>query len=154
MTDATEPGSDQRTLHEKVAHLAALAAEMTAAWNAHDPAAVAALCAEDYEGENVGEPAPHYGPAGMAASVATYLTAFPDLHFAIEDVVIQGDRVVQVWRVTATHLGPLMKIPPTGRRITITGASLLTYRGDQLHRAKYIWDVAGLLRAVGLLPEL
>jgi len=32
----------------------------------------------------------------MAASVASYLTAFPDLHFTIDEIVIQGDRVVQV----------------------------------------------------------
>lgn len=140
--------------NERNARLATLAAELTAAWNAHDPARVAALCAEDYEGENVGEARPHRGPEGLRASVATYLAAFPDLHFTVEDSVIQGERVAQVWRVEATHRGPLMKIPATGRRITVTGASLLTYRGAKLHRARYIWDVAGLLRAVGLLPEL
>jgi len=36
----------------------------------------------------------------------------------------------------------------------VRGASLLTFRGDKLYRAVYIWDVAGLLRKIGLLPEL
>ena len=99
--------------------LAQLAAQLTEAWNSHDPRRVAALCAPDYEGENVGEATPHRGPAGMAASVATYLAAFPDLRFAIEDTVIQGERVVQVWRAHATHRGPLMNIPSTGRRLAV-----------------------------------
>ena len=86
--------------------------------------------------------------------MATYLAAFPDLHFTVEDTVIQGERVVQVWRAHATHRGPLMNIPGTGRRIAVRGASLLTFREGKLYRAAYIWDVAGLLRAIGLLPEL
>jgi steroid delta-isomerase-like uncharacterized protein len=134
--------------------LAQLAAELTAAWNAHDPQAAAALCAQDYEGENVGEAAPHRGPAGMAASVAAYLRAFPDLHFTVDDVVIEGERVVQVWRAHATHCGPLLNIPASGRPVQVRGASLLTFRDGKLWRALYIWDVAGVLRAIGLLPEL
>jgi len=142
---------DNNEHHER---LARLAAGLTAAWNARDPQAVAALCAEDYEGENVGEATPHYGPAGMAASVATYLTAFPDLRFTVDDVVIEGERVVQVWRAHATHRGPLLNIPASGRPVQVRGSSLLTFRDNKLWRALYIWDMAGLLRAIGLLPEL
>ncbi len=143
--------TDERRRNEE---LARLAAQLTEAWNAHDPERVAALCAADYEGENVGEAVPHRGPAGMAASVASYLTAFPDLHFTIDETVIENDRVAQAWRAQATHRGPLLKIPASGRRISVRGASLLTFRGDKLVRAVYIWDVAGLLREIGLLPEL
>jgi steroid delta-isomerase-like uncharacterized protein len=137
--------------HER---LACLAAGLAAAWNARDPQAAAALCAADYEGENVGEAAPHRGPEGMAASVAAYLRAFPDLYFTVDDVVIEGERVVQVWRAHATHRGPWLNIPASGRFIQVRGASLLTFRDGYLWRALYIWDMAGLLRAIGLLPEL
>lgn len=143
--------SDNREHYER---LARLAAQLTAAWNAHDPQAAAALCAADYEGENVGEAMPHRGPEGMASSIAIYLTAFPDLHFTVDEVVIEGDRVVQGWRADATHSGPLMNIPASGRSIHVRGASLLTFRAGKLWRAIYIWDVAGLLREIGLLPEL
>jgi steroid delta-isomerase-like uncharacterized protein len=134
--------------------LARLAQELTIAWNTHDPDRVAALAGADYEGENVGEPAPHRGPHGLRDSVAAYLAAFPDLCFNVEQSIIQGDRVVQVWRASATHMGVLMGIPPTGRKIEVRGASVLTYKEDLLCRALYIWDLAGLLRNIGLLPEL
>lgn len=90
----------------------------------------------------------------MAASAAAYLAAFPDLNFTVEETVIDGDRVAQIWRTHATHRGPLLNIPATGRRIAVRGASLLTFREGRLYRAVYIWDVAGLLREIGLLPEL
>jgi steroid delta-isomerase-like uncharacterized protein len=151
MTTMTMPGAGASP---ESATLIRLADQLTDAWNSHDPQRVAALCAGDYEGENVGEATPHRGPDGMAASVATYLAAFPDLHFIVDDVVVQGNRVVQVWHAHATHRGPLMNIPPTARRVEVRGASVLTFRGDKLYRAVYIWDVAGLLREIGLLPEL
>lgn len=131
-----------------------LAAALTAAWNSHDPQQVAALCAADYEGENIGEAQPHRGPEGMAASVGAYLAAFPDIDFTIDEAVIEGDRIVQIWRAQATHLGPLMNIPASGRRIEVRGASRLTFKDQKLYRALYIWDVAGLLRDIGLLPDL
>jgi predicted ester cyclase len=59
-----------------------------------------------------------------------------------------------MWNVRGTHQGTLMNIPPTGRQISVRGVSLLTIENAKVRRATYIWDVAGLLRAVGLLPEL
>jgi hypothetical protein len=47
-----------------------------------------------------------------------------------------------------------MNIPPTGRSVEIRGVSMLTIKDNQVQRGLYIWDVAGLLRALGLLPEL
>ena len=47
-----------------------------------------------------------------------------------------------------------MHIPPTGRRVTVRGVTLLTIDGDSVRRSESLWDVAGLLRAIGLLPEL
>ena len=47
-----------------------------------------------------------------------------------------------------------MNIPPTGRAVRIRGVSLLTVADGRLKRARRIWDLAGLLRSFGLLPEL
>jgi predicted ester cyclase len=42
------------------------------------------------------------------------LTAFPDLHFSIEDVIGEGDKVVVRFTGRGTHQGDFMGIPPTG----------------------------------------
>jgi hypothetical protein len=47
-----------------------------------------------------------------------------------------------------------MHIPPTGRFATVRGVSILTFMDGKIYRGQYMWDVAGLLRAIGLLPEL
>jgi hypothetical protein len=47
-----------------------------------------------------------------------------------------------------------MNIPPTGRPINARGVSMLTVESGKVWRANYIWDVAGMLREIGLLPDL
>jgi predicted ester cyclase len=59
-----------------------------------------------------------------------------------------------VWTARGTHRGSVMNIPPTGRAINVRGVSVLTIENAQVKNAIYIWDVAGLLRNIGLLPEL
>ena len=86
--------------------------------------------------------------------LTTYLTAFPDLQFTNEVPIVEGNRAATSWVANGTHLGRLMNIPPTGRQVRVRGVSLLTIENDQVQRATYIWDVAGLLRDIGLLPEL
>ncbi len=69
-------------------------------------------------------------------------------------MVIQGDRAAVAWTARGTHRGELLRIPPSGRVVTVRGMSLLTVERNLVVRALSIWDVAGLLRAIGLLPEL
>jgi steroid delta-isomerase-like uncharacterized protein len=125
-----------------------------AAWNAHDVERVAALYAPDCESIDVAEPAPQHGREEVRASVARYLSAFPDLLFTQEEAVVDGNRVAVVWMATGTHQGSLMHIPPTGRKVTVRGTSFLTVVDGMVSRDLSVWDVAGLLRAIGLLPDL
>jgi steroid delta-isomerase-like uncharacterized protein len=128
--------------------------EMLAAWNAHDLDRVMRFYAPDYEGLDVGEPGAQRGLPDVRASVDHYLRAFPDLNVTCEETIVEGDRIVVRWRAHGSHRGQLLHIPPTGRAVTVRGVSLLTMRGDKLQRGEHVWDVAGLLRAVGLLPDL
>jgi predicted ester cyclase len=71
-----------------------------------------------------------------------------------EEMVVQGNRVAVVWKARGTHQGTLMNIPATGRPVAVRGVTLLTVAEGKVSRALYLWDVAGLLRDLGLLPEL
>lgn len=124
------------------------------AWNSHNVEQVMGYYAPDYEGIDVGQSNPVHGPDGKREVVLTYLRAFPDLHFALEKIVIEGNTVVLSWIATGTHNGPFMHIPPTGRPVHVRGVSMLTIENGQIDRALYVWDVACLLRHIGMLPDL
>jgi steroid delta-isomerase-like uncharacterized protein len=128
--------------------------ELLEAWNAHDPDHVAGLYAQTYEGTDVGEASPLRGPEAVRLMVTRYLRAFPDLEFTPQETIVQGQRAALVWRARGTHRGPLMNIPATNRPTEIRGMSLLTVADGKITRETSIWDVAGFLRSIGLLPEL
>lgn len=124
------------------------------AWNAHDVERIRAFYAPEYEGVDVSQAEPQRGPEGISRAIARYLQAFPDLRFVEEEIVVQDNRAALVWTAYGTHGGKLMHIPPTGRKIMVRGTSVLTVEDGKITRGLYIWDVAGLLRDIGLLPEL
>jgi steroid delta-isomerase-like uncharacterized protein len=128
--------------------------DLLEAWNAHDVERVKTFYAPEYEGTDVGQADPQRGPEGVRQTMLGSLQAFPDLRFVEEEVVVQDNRAVLIWTAHGTHRGKLMRIPPTGCEIAVRGTSVLTIENGSVVRGLYIWDVAGLLRSLGLLPEL
>src|SRR5947209_6050536 len=49
--------------------------------------------------------------------VSSFMSAFPDLHWQIDDIVAEGDKVVTRMTASATHSGSYMGLPPTGKQI-------------------------------------
>jgi steroid delta-isomerase-like uncharacterized protein len=131
-----------------------IADELITALNQGDPDRIAEFFAEGCVGIDVAEPAPLYGWDAIRRSVVRYREAFPDLRFTASATVTDDDRIALFWIATGTHRGPLMHIPPTGRSFEVRGVALLRIDAGKIAEALYLWDVAGLLRAVGLLPEL
>ncbi len=124
------------------------------AWNAHDIERVAGFYTPDYEGVDVAQATPQHGQEGIRQMVARYIQAFPDLHFTPDETISEGNRVVVVWTAHGTHERSLLNIPPSGRKIMVRGVSVLTLAGTRVQHGVYVWDVAGLLRSIGLLPDL
>ena len=64
------------------------------------------------------------GLAGAKHTLTMYLTAFPDLHFTVEDIIAEGDKVVARLTVRGTQHGAFMGIPATGKQTTSTGIDI------------------------------
>src|SRR5690242_4827157 len=57
-------------------------------------------------------------PAGIEGSkqfITMFLTAFPDLHFTVEDLIAEEDKVVARLTTRGTQQGTFMGIAPTGK---------------------------------------
>ena len=128
--------------------------QLSAAWNSHDIEDVMTFYSPDYEGEDVGMARAQHGLDGLSKMLVHDRQAFPDLTFVEDERIIQDNRVAMVWTAHGTHLGRLMNIPPTRHQITAHGTSILRLENGKVCRARYIWDVAGILRSIGLLPDL
>ena len=81
-----------------------------------------------------------------------WFTAFPDLVFANEDLIVDDNRVALLCRVAGTHGGEFFGVPPTGRRIEIP--AVFVYRVDDkglIAHERRILDFTGVLVQVGVL---
>jgi steroid delta-isomerase-like uncharacterized protein len=127
----------------------------TDAWNAHDPAGVAACYAEDAKLYDVGLPEPLRGRAAISESVAVYLAAFSDFHVEnVGDAIISDNRSAQEWMVTGTNDGELMGAAPTGRSATTYGCGTAEFGEDGLiRRGGNYWNAAALMQQLGIVPE-
>jgi steroid delta-isomerase-like uncharacterized protein len=124
------------------------------AFNRQDLDRLVQFYAADFQGEDPAEAHLEQGPAGLRLSVTTYWQAFPDLRLTQEHCLVQGSQVALFWHARGTHRGPLLHIPPTGRTVSVRGVSLLTLHEGLIVHCRRLWDVAGMLRALRLLPEL
>lgn len=138
---------------ERINHVP-LIHDLLDAVNAHDAARVAHFHADDYEGLDVSRAARRQGRQGISDELRDWWRAFPDLHFSICDVVVQPGRLAFLWTAEGTHEHAFLRVPPTGRRIEVCGVTLLTIRDGKIARGLYLWDMAGLLRSMKLLPDL
>jgi len=134
--------------------LATYADTINQAWNSHDMERVLTFYSPDYVGSDVGQADLLRGRANLRAILEMYWRAFPDLRFAVTNTVVQDSRVAVVWVAEGTHQGPIMNIPPTGRKVEVRGVSVIDVKDGLIVRGQYIWDLAGMLRNMGLLPEL
>lgn len=88
--------------------------------------------------------------ASLGKTIEAMHTAFPDSKTDILEMVEDGAKVAVHWQTTGTHLGEFMDVPPTGRSITVTGASFLRFDDDKLAEEFVVWDPRELLSALGI----
>ena len=91
------------------------------------------------------------GPAGVRRLVAIVHASFPDLHFTIEDIVAEGDKVVYRYTVRGTHQNAFMGIAATGKQISFTGIHIYRVGNGKLQEEWENWDTLGVMRQLGAL---
>jgi steroid delta-isomerase-like uncharacterized protein len=122
-------------------------------WNKQNPAGVEELVALEWVAH--GTP-PGISPdlAGLRQAFPAFFTAFPDLHFVVEDLIAEGDKVVARVTMRGTHHGDFMGIPPTGKQVSWTGIDI-----ERIEAGKFVegWantDDLGLMQQLGVIPQM
>ncbi len=115
---------------------------MDEVWSDGNLAAIGELVAMDHV-HHLGDDDLH-GPDGVKGAVSWLRSAFPDLHFEIDDLVSHGDRVVVRWTARGTHEGAFADVAPTGRRVAWVGCDWFRLSAGQLTEAFVVADGGAL----------
>ena len=114
-------------------------------WNKRDQSAVERYLAPDYVEHNKNLPPGRDGRWGFVSKV---LTAFPDYHAEVQEILAEGDRVVARVQWTGTQDGPYDGRPPTHNKLVFSTADFFRFENGKI--AEH-WDVVdSLSRAVAL----
>lgn len=121
-------------------------------WNKGNMAVADELLATDYvfhhpTGQDL------HGSEKYKQLVGVVRSAFPDLHFTIDDVVAEGDKVVYRWSLSATHKGEFRGIQPTGKKVTIWAICIERIADGKFVEAWERYDTLGLMRQLGVIPK-
>src|SRR5688572_6716398 len=120
-------------------------------WNNDDHSRLAELVGSACVFDDVDVAAHRPAPLLLLDLINVYKAFVPDLRFHIDAVVKERQHVVTYWSAEGRHCGMELSVRPTGRRIRLRGALLMTMtpRGA-VERVRGLWDVRGFTQQVGI----
>jgi predicted ester cyclase len=148
---------EQATLPETQSSKSGMTREETGAFVKHRIEAYedldAATLAADYAADAVIETPSTGKHAGRDAekNLRVIFDAFLDLTMSVDDVVIDGDKVVTVHTVEGTHMQELFGLAPTGKRFQMATAFIYELKDRKIIHEQRIYDFTGMLVQIGLL---
>jgi steroid delta-isomerase-like uncharacterized protein len=120
-------------------------------WNGKNRAVIDEVMSPEYIHHDVLYP--DSGIDGYKQFVEQYLTAFPDIRITIHDEIVAGDAIVARWTATGTQNGDLLKLPPTGNRLSVTGITIARVMDGKIVESWNNWDALGMMRQLGAIPR-
>jgi predicted ester cyclase len=85
--------------------------------------------------------------------LAMFRLACPDMSYTLEDMIAEGDKVVDRLTWQATHQGLFLGIPPSGNRLTVTEIHINRIAESRIVERWSQPDTLGLMRQLGVIPS-
>lgn len=136
----------QQTIETKIAQA------WTAAWNEGNYDPLRDLLAPEFVRESKGSERT-VDAEGFIKQIHEVRQALPDSTTKIERVLARGDEIGLFWTTDGTFTQPLGNVPPTGRQVTTSGATLSTIKDGKIVYEQATWNMTALLADLGL-PSL
>jgi steroid delta-isomerase-like uncharacterized protein len=112
--------------------------------------------AERFVWEDVVEqvPFPGQGPGveGLKDVLRGMRAGFPDIHFAIEEQIVEGDKVLSRFEWTGTHRGEFLGVPASGRPVKVWGMVVDRLVDGRIKETRIIMDTLGPMMQLGVFP--
>lgn len=92
------------------------------------------------------------GVAAFEQPVGALIKAFPDIHWKIEELIGEDDKVYVQWKWQGTHTGQFQHHVATGKSITNVGSAVYRFREGKIISSQIQTDRLGFLQELGVLP--
>jgi steroid delta-isomerase-like uncharacterized protein len=99
----------------------------------------------------------HHGVRGplLAKHIVDFeRRVFPDIHFAIENLLAEEDKVVVHLTISGTHQGDFRGVPPSGRYMSFAAVECLRVMDGKIAQVVWhVYDKLSMLQQMGAIPE-
>jgi steroid delta-isomerase-like uncharacterized protein len=96
-------------------------------------------------------PGQRQGRGGLKEIVALLRTAYPDMHWSVDETIAAGEKVVTRFTWTGTHKGDFLGIPATGRPVSVKGVVIDRIVGGKMTDSRILMDNLGMMQQLGVI---
>ena len=89
-------------------------------------------------------------PSDLVLFVASAYRAFPDYAHHIEDMIVEGEKVVVRCTLTGTHKAEYMGIPPTGKKVQYGEIVVCRFAGGKIVESWVQEDELWMMQQLGV----
>jgi len=93
------------------------------------------------------------GREGLQDVIRQMRGAFPDMHWVIEEMIGEADKVCTRFTWTGTQRGPFVGVPATGRRVTVKGVVIDRLHSGKMADSRILMDTLGMMQQLGVAPQ-
>lgn len=77
--------------------------------------------------------------------------SFPDMNFAIQTAISDGDYVVIIWILTGTNSGEIQGFPATNRSVKTNGATIYRFIDGKVGGHYQVFDKITVMKQLGFI---
>lgn len=111
---------------------------------------LAGIISQNYEG-----PRGIKGPEGFSIAIRPVRAAFPDIHWTIEDLIAENEKIVVMWSWTGTNTVSFDGFPVSNARVTHHAISIFQFSDGKIIKGWMQADRLGFYEQIGVIsPDL
>jgi len=97
-------------------------------------------------------PGQQQGREGLKEVIGAMRAAFPDIHWVLDEMIAEDDKVVSRFTWTGTHHGSFLGIPPTGRKVSVKGVVIDRLEAGRMADSRILMDTMSMMQQLGVIP--
>lgn len=92
-----------------------------------------------------------HGLDNLKTSFHSAYSTFPDTHYAIEDIITEGDKAASRFTFTGTHKGEFKGITPSGKQVKMWGINIVHVKDGKFQEVWERYDTLASMREMGIM---
>src|SRR6476646_11160137 len=97
-------------------------------------------------------PGQQQGREGLKQVIGAFRAAFPDIHWVIEEMIGEGEKVFSRFTWHGTHRGEFFGVPATGKQIKVKGMVVDRVVAGKMVESRILMDGLGMMKQFGVIP--